>query len=116
MPRPLPRGRWLAAAAERFAALDAWRQAHPKATWAEIEVAIDAQLGPLRAQLLGDTAMASEAADLGGERPVCPDCGERLQAAGARRRRLRGEHDVPIALERSYARCPACGAGLFPPR
>jgi hypothetical protein len=115
MPRPLPRDRWLVDAADRFAALDAWRQAHPRATWAEIEAAVDAQLVPLRARLLGDTAMASEATELGGERPACPACGERLTAAGRRRRRLRGEQDEPIALERTYARCPACGAGLFPP-
>ena len=116
MPRSLPRERWLAESAERFAALDAWRQAHPKATWTEIEAAVDAQLGPLRAQLLAETAMASEAATLSGERPTCPTCGERLTAAGARRRRLHGEQAVPIDLERTYARCPACGSGLFPPR
>ena len=116
MPRPLPRERWLAEAAERFAALDAWRQVHPRATWAEIEAAVDAQLGPLRAAMLGETAMASEASDLGGGRPACPGCGERLRAAGARRRRLRGEQDVAIEVERAYARCPACGAGLVPPR
>lgn len=115
MARPLPRERWLADAADRFAALDAWRQAHPKATWAEIEAAVDAQLGPLRAAMLGETAMASAAADLSGERPVCPACGESLAAAGIRRRRLRCEQDVPIAVERAYARCPRCGAGLFPP-
>jgi hypothetical protein len=116
MPRPLPRERWLAETTERFAALDAWRQAHPKATWAEIESAVEAQLGPLRAALLRDTALASDATDLGVVRPVCPDCGERLRAAGRRRRRLRGEQNEPIDLERVYARCPACGAGLFPPR
>ncbi len=115
MPRSLPRERWLADAAERFAALDAWRQAHPHATWTEIEAAIDAQLGPLRAQLLGDTAMASDATDLRGEGVRCPACGERLGAAGARRRRLRSEQDVVIEVERRYARCPACGTGLFPP-
>jgi ribosomal protein S27AE len=115
MPRPLPRDRWLAEAAERFAALDAWRQDHPRATWTEIEAALDAQLGPLRAQLLGDTAMASAATDLRGERPRCPRCGERLEAAGSRRRRLRGEGGRPIDVERTYARCPACGHGLFPP-
>ena len=116
MPRPLPRDRWLADAADRFAALEGWRQAHPTATWAEIEAAVDAQLVPLRAALLGDTAMASAAADLGGTRPACQDCGARLTAAGPRRRRLRGEQDDPIELARTYARCPACGAGLFPPR
>ena len=116
MPRPLPCDRWLAETAERFAALDAWRQAHPTATWAEIEAAVEAQLGPLRAAMLGETAMASDAARLDGEAPPCPDCGERVSAAGTRRRRLRGEGDVPLELERTYARCPACGAGLFPPR
>lgn len=115
MPRPLPRDRWLADAAARFAALDTWRQDHPRATWTEIEAAIDAQLGPLRAQLLGDTALASDATDLRGERAVCPACGERLTAAGARRRRLRSEQDVAVELDRTYARCPACGTGLFPP-
>ena len=77
-PRPLPRERWLAETAERFAALDAWRQAHPQATWCEIEAAVEAQLGPLRARLLGDTAMASDAAELRGERPACPACGAGL--------------------------------------
>lgn len=116
MPRSLPRERWLAEATERFAALDTWRQAHPRATWGEIEAAIDAQLGPLRAQVLGDTAMASDATDLRGERPVCPTCGERLVAAGPRRRRLRSEGETALDLERTYARCPDCATGLFPPR
>ena len=115
MPRPLPRERWLAETAERFAALDAWRQAHPTATWAEIEAAVDAQLGPLRAQVLGETAMASDATALAGALRVCAQCGHRLQAAGKRRRRLRSEQDEPIDVERTYARCPACGTGLFPP-
>jgi ribosomal protein S27AE len=116
MPRPLPQERWLAETAERFAALETWRQAHPKATWTEIEAAIEAQLAPLRAELLRDTAMASAATDLAGDRPRCPVCGERVQAAGTRLRRLRGEQDLPIDVARTYARCPKCGTGLFPPR
>jgi DNA-directed RNA polymerase subunit RPC12/RpoP len=116
MPRPVPEDRWLAEAAARFAALGAWRQAHPRATWAEIEAAVDAQLGPLRAQVLGETALASDATDLAQDRPRCPACGARLVRAGRRPRTLRSEGDVPIALERTYARCPQCGTGLFPPR
>lgn len=116
MPRPLPLERWLAESAARFAVLEEWRHAHPTATWAEIEAAVEAQLSPLRAALLQDTALASDAANLSGERPICPDCGEVLRPAGTRRRRLRGEQDVALALERVYARCPACGTGLFPPR
>jgi ribosomal protein S27AE len=115
MPRPLPRDRWLAETAERFAALEAWRQAHPAATWTEIEVAVDAQLGPLRAQLLGEMAMASDATVLGGTQRVCPECGGQLHAAGTRRRRLRSEQEASVELERTYARCPRCGIGLFPP-
>jgi hypothetical protein len=100
MPRPLPRDRWLAETAERFAALDAWRKAHPTATWAEIESAVEAQLGPLRAQVLGETAMASDATDLRGVRRGCPECGTRLHAAGVHRRRLRGEQVEPIDVTR----------------
>ena len=115
MPRAVPQDRWLAEATERFAALAEWRQAHPKATWAEIEAAVDAQLGPLRAQLLGETALASDATDLTQERPRCPDCGARVVRAGRRQRTLRSEGEVPITLDRTYARCPQCGTGLFPP-
>jgi hypothetical protein len=113
MPRPVPDERWLVEAAARFAALAAWRQAHPRASWAEIETAVDAQLGPLRAQVLGDTALASDATDPG--QACCPDCGVRLVGAGRRQRTLRSDGDVPIALARTYARCPQCGTGLFPP-
>ncbi len=115
MPRPLPREHWLAEADVRFAALEVWRAEHPQATWTEIEAAIDGHLSALRARMLGETAMTSDAATLSGERPACPVCGERLQAAGAHRRRLRGDQEVPIELDRTYARCPACGTGLFPP-
>jgi hypothetical protein len=111
----LPRESWLAEANDRFAALATWRASHPTATWTEIEAAVDAQLGPLRARVVGETAMSSDAATLAGERPACPTCGGRVQAAGARQRRLRGEQDVPLVVERTYARCPACGTGFFPP-
>jgi DNA-directed RNA polymerase subunit RPC12/RpoP len=105
----------LTEAADRFAALDAWRQAHPRATWDEIEAAVEDQLGPLQAQVLGDTVLASDATDLDQARSRCPDCGSRLVRAGPQRRTLRSEGDRPITLERTYARCPQCGTGLFPP-
>lgn len=38
---PLPRTNWLAEAADRCADLEAWRQAHPRANWAEIERVVD---------------------------------------------------------------------------
>ncbi|MDQ3694707.1 MAG: hypothetical protein M3464_13935 [Chloroflexota bacterium] len=115
MPRAVPQDRWLADAADRFAALAAWRQAHPTASWAAIEAAVEAQVGPMRAQLLGDTALASDATDLTATRPTWPDSGARLVRAGRQQRTLRGEGDEPITLARSYTRCPQCGTGLFPP-
>ena len=104
MPRAVPQDRWRTEAAARFAALAEWRQAHPQATWAEIEAAVDAQLGPLRAQLLGDTALASDATDLEQPRPTCPNCGARLVRKGRQTRTLRSAGDVGIDLDRSYAR------------
>jgi hypothetical protein len=96
-----------------------WRAAHPKATLREIEAALDERLARMKARLLEEAALASEAADLGGrpaaERPPCPACGERVQARGQRTRRLTSSGDQTVELRRSYAVCPACGAGHFPP-
>lgn len=116
MPRRVPREEWLSAAAAHFTVIADWRQTHPRASWDDLEAAVDAELAALRAQVLQDTALASDAVDLRTERPPCPACRTPLQAAGTRTRRLTTDHDQPIALTRTYARCPACGTGLFPPR
>ena len=115
MPRRVPEDAWLAEAASRFAVIADWRQRHPRATWEELEATVEAELAALRARVLQDTALASDAVDLRAERPPCPRCGTPLQAAGPRTRRLTTDHDQPIELARTYARCPACGGGLFPP-
>jgi hypothetical protein len=111
--------RWRALSEAAFAEMTEWRRQHPTATMREIETAIDAHLAKVRAQMLQDTALASPTADLAGvpepERPVCPACGQRLRLRGQRTRRLTTSHDQSVALTRSYAECPACGAGLFPP-
>lgn len=56
----------------------AWRAAHPRATFREIAEAVEAELGPLRAQLLAETAASSPAARFtaasADERPVCESC------------------------------------------
>jgi YgiT-type zinc finger domain-containing protein len=96
-----------------------WRAAHPKATFAEIEAAVDERLGRMRARMLEAAALASAAADVRGseaaDRPVCPDCGQVLAARGVRERTLRVPGQQTVTLARSYTVCPACGAGLFPP-
>ena len=116
MPRALPRDAWLADAADRCDRLDEWRQAHPRAAWEEIEQAIDAELAPLRARILGETVLVSDATRADGVSMPCPACGTAMRSAGRRRRRVTSDGDVGIEWGRDYLRCSACGAGLFPPR
>ena len=96
-----------------------WRQAHPRATLAEMEQALDERLSAMRARLLEDLALASRAAEVAAasaeERPRCPRCGGVLQARGRGERTVITQGDRPIRLRRSYAVCTACGGGLFPP-
>ena len=113
-------GPWWERMAAAETALWAWRRAHPTATFSEIEDAVDAQLQALRAQALADLSRASRAADLpdkqAGAPPRCPACGERLVRQGKHHRQVVVQGGQTVDLERDYAACPACGAGLFPPR
>ncbi len=97
-----------------------WRLQHPKATFREIETALDERLARIRARMLEDAALMSRAAELeaegAGERLACPDCGTPLQARGLQPRELVTQHDHTIHLERQYAFCPHCQKGFFPPR
>jgi hypothetical protein len=100
--------------------LAAWRQAHPRATWTEIETATTAALQQLQAQYLRDLVAASPRADLAtlpaADRPRCPTCGGALEARGQQTRTVLTPGQVaPVPVTRSYAVCSACGAGHFPP-
>jgi hypothetical protein len=110
-------GEWARLTAQALAEMGDWRAAHPRATLAEIEREVDARLATARAKLLEAAAVADPAGGpaRGAEPPRCPDCGAALVVEGPRTRRLRTAHEREIALTRVYARCPACGAGVFPP-
>jgi hypothetical protein len=112
--------RWQPLSQDVIRAMRDWRRQHPRATFKEIETALDEQLARLRAQMLQDTALTSPSADLPTmsqtERPRCPQCGSVLNAQGTETRTLVTEHDQTIKLPRRYATGPQCGAGLFPPR
>jgi hypothetical protein len=111
--------RWRELSDEVITGMAEWRVQHPRATLSEIEAALDERLASGRARMLQDVALASAAADLSavdaGERPCCPECGHALEAHGQGERTLRTTYERPVTLRRSYARCPACGVGLFPP-
>jgi YgiT-type zinc finger domain-containing protein len=94
-----------------------WRTAHPTATFAEIEAAVDERLNRVRARLLEDAVLTSRSADLTtatGERPTCPHCGGRMVVRGQHERTLTVRGGQAVWLQRSYTTCPACGTGLFP--
>lgn len=112
--------RWRELAEEAIIGMTEWRVSHPKATFKEIESALDERLAKVRAQMLEDAALGSKAADIDDmdpeERPRCPKCRRVLEGRGRETRCLTTNHTQTITLRRSYAVCPACGAGLFPPR
>ena len=118
--------RWRDLSGEVGAELAAWRAEHPRASWREIEEALEARWVKVRARLLGEAAATSPARDVkaasappaageAGEAVSCPRCGAALRARGRTTRRLTTQGDQEVILERSYAQCSACGAGLFPP-
>ena len=111
--------RWHQEADAVMSGMREWRLQHPKATFREIEAEVDEKLSGMRARLLEDLALASRAADLQdkqlGERPRCPECKQPLESQGKQERTILTHGGNEVRLRRDYARCPACGAGLFPP-
>jgi DNA-directed RNA polymerase subunit RPC12/RpoP len=105
---------------EIMAGIEEWRVHHPKATLREIETAVDERLAELRARMLQDVALASQAADVSEaqpqDRPVCPHCGRVVEPRGPRERQVTTHQGKTVRLRRSYVRCPACQVGFFPPR
>ena len=102
-----------------FVDMEDWRQAHPRASFQEIEDELDARLSGLRAHMLADLAQQSQRREWSGQqqeqRPHCPQCGASLQARGQHARRLLTQGGSEVKLVRSYGTCPQCGGGFFPP-
>jgi tRNA(Ile2) C34 agmatinyltransferase TiaS len=111
---------WQAASEAAALELAEWRRAHPKASLTEIEAAVFEAMQKLQTQAMGEVVQASTATDLAAlrsdERPRCPTCGGQLEPRGRQRRRVRpARQRAALDLDRSYAVCATCGAGLFPP-
>ena len=110
--------RWHQVAEDVMTGMKEWRIRHPKATFREVEAALDERLARLRARMLEDALLVSRAADWeaeSGASPVCPECGTPLDRRGKETRELTTQHDQVLRLERRYAICPKCHTGLFPP-
>jgi hypothetical protein len=120
MSRPITDTLWQQLTQDVTAEMRAWRLAHPKATLRDIEVELDARLNRMRARMREDLAVTSTAADWtqapAAEVPRCPTGETPLQESGTKPRTLQTHGGQALTLERPYGVCPACGAGLFPPR
>jgi hypothetical protein len=97
-----------------YDALEDWYDAHPEATFGEIEQKAREQ----RRQLMGETLgilinQRSQAVELNA--PVCPKCGGEMKRHEVRGKTVRGL-EGRTRLERSYYVCPnECGETISPP-
>jgi hypothetical protein len=108
--------RWEEQGEDIFAAVAQWRAAHPKATLAEIEQAVDEQMNRLRARMIEQAAQASAAAESEASQGlVCEQCGQPRHSRGKARRKWQTQGGQQVEVERSYVTCPQCGGGFFPP-
>jgi len=104
---------FLSAAEQLWVTFIAWHDAHPGATFDEMEQ----ELGQQGRVLLGDTlTLALRRGDLGAEpeAPKCEQCGRTMIFKGYPEKSihgLRADAEVP----RAYYVCPHCQAGVFPP-
>lgn len=110
---------WLKKSTEILTDIKEWRQAHPKATFVEIEDEVHRRMMQLEAQVLQDAAQASASREWGQTKevsaPLCPKCATPLTPRGKRERRLQGNGGASVTLSRTYGVCPWCGQSLFPP-
>jgi len=97
---------WRELSEEVISGMREWREGHPKATFREIETALDKRLSRLRARMLQDTVLASGQADWSEypktQRPTCPECGTPLASRGKRIRHVQTDGGHEVALERTY--------------
>jgi hypothetical protein len=99
-----------------------WRQAHPQATFDEIDEEVAHQFAGLQARVVEALSQPEQRHAGSGETPaagddsvVCPQCQRAMQRRGQRRRRVPTRQGQDVVLQRPYYVCPACGAGRFPP-
>lgn len=105
---------WQAVVEETLRELRGWRTDHRRATFAEIEGVVEQRLGDLRAELIGGLVRSAD--DEVEESRICEQCGAQMESRGQCERVVTVRGDRPVRFQRRYLVCPACQAGLFPPR
>jgi len=114
MPKRVRKAVFLAAAGKMYDALEEWYDAHPEATYDEIEQEVRCH----RRELMGETMEILINGRDTGAKPagvLCSRCGDEMEFKGYLPWTVHGlEGDV--RLERAYYVCPECkGETIFPP-
>ena len=107
------RDAFLRMASQMWDEFNAWYDAHPDATFDEMEQ----QLSRWRRPLMGEAlALTLERGELGAmpEPPRCEQCGRPMEFKGYPDKAVHGL-EADAAIPRAYYVCPDCGSGLFPP-
>ena len=114
--QPEREAQWEKLAQEVLSGMKDWRVQHPRATFAEIEEAIEEQVARMRARMLEDVVQwrEAQAGELTQDRR-CNACGAKLEARGKHVRHVTTQGNQQIKVERSYGFCPTCRVGFFPP-
>jgi hypothetical protein len=97
-----------------------WREAHPRASLTQIEDAVFEAMQRLQARALQQGRLGQRGGRCGGTagwRPTdVSDVSWSTGPRGRQRRTIRpARQRAPLEVDRSYAVCAECGAGLFPP-
>ena len=109
----VPRTEFVQAAEAMYERLEDWYDAHPDASFEELEE----ELRRRRRELMGgtlETLIVGRDSGLAVQAPNCSQCGQPLQFEGYHPWTVKGlEGDS--RLQRAYYTCPACGAQGFSP-
>ncbi len=111
--RTQARESYLQLASQLWDEFNAWYDAHPDATFDDMEM----ELGRRRRAFMGETlALTLRREDLGAmpEAPTCEQCGQRMAFKGYPDKVVHGL-EVDADIPRAYYTCSTCGSGVFPP-
>jgi len=103
----------LQAAGEMYERLEAWYDAHPAATFEELEQALRQQ----RRELMGGalaTLVVGRDSGYQPDAPRCLQCQQPMRFEGYRPWTVKGLEGDSV-LERAYYTCPACAGEAFSP-
>jgi hypothetical protein len=104
---------FLEEAAKLWDEYNAWYDAHPDATFDDMDEEVGEEG---RAHLGKLVELALRRGDLGAkaEAPRCEKCGGEMVFKGYPRKEVRGLK-VEVGVRRAYYICPTCESGVFPP-